>query len=849
MWAIFIELIIPTANEFINDLNSTLVKVSNEDKHCYISGDFNFDLLKCNDEHIINDFLSSFYNYNMYPLIDRPTRITPTTATLIDNIFTNVLTHKIKSGVVVADLTDHFPVYQCTTTVSCRDNTHFVKRSRLFNKIRVQNFSNDIKLVNWDLVLNSVSADDAYNHFITDFTKVYNNHFPFKSSRISKSVKRKIPRKPWITTAIVKSIHRKEKLYKKYVSNPSEDRKAVYITYRNKLTTLIRNSKRNYYADKLNELKHNAKQTWKVLNNILGRNNKPSISPHFKIGSSYVSDPTIIADHFNSYFVNIGPKLANDIPSSNVTFHQFLLKATSPNNSFFLSPTNYDEIISICKILKSDSSPGHDEIKPDIVKLVADSIAHPITHIFNLSFQSGSIPDTLKLAKVTPIFKKGEKDLFSNYRPISILPVFSKILERLVHQRLYSFISRFHLLHNNQFGFRPNLSCESALLSAYNHIISKLDRKEHVLGIFLDLSKAFDTIDHTILFAKLHHYGIRGIALEWFRNYLTNRMQYVSFNGQNSSHSNIYCGVPQGSILGPLLFILYINDLVYSSKHCNMILYADDTNMLFSHSDLHRLADCINIDLSYVSKWFKANKLSLNTNKSNYMIFRNRFDSRTFPDLDILIDNDPICRVSCTKFLGVLVDDRLTWNNHTMMVANLVSKYSGILFKLKSFLHVDILFSLYKSLVLPHIMYCNLIWADKNNCNLDIIHRKQKRIIRLCSNANFLDHTAPLFANLDTLTVYDLHRLSVGSFMFKFKNSMLPDMFSNYFVTARTIHNYGTRHSDSLRPYNFNTNLARNTIRREGAILWNGIDDHICNSKSLNVFKSIYKQKLISNYI
>ncbi len=836
-------------DSFINDLNTTLTKISRENKHCYISGDFNFDLLKCNDVHVINDFLSVFYNYNMYPLIDRPTRITPSSATLIDNIFTNVFNHKITSGVIIADLTDHYPIYQSTSSVFRQDNNYFNKQSRLFNKNRIDNFCNDISLVNWDFVLHSDTTNDAYDTFMCKFMEIYNIHFPYRSSRVSNSARRRnIPRKPWITSAIVKSIRRKEKLYKKYVSCPNDLHKAAYVSYRNKLTALIRISKRNYYADKLNEFKYNSKQTWKLLNNILGRCNKSIISSRFRIGSSYVSDPTTIANNFNSYFVNVGPNLAREIPATDIDFHHFLQNVASPRNSLFLSPTNYDEIISICKSLNSDSSPGHDDIKPDIVKKVANFIAHPLAHIFNLSFNSGLIPDTLKVAKVVPIFKKGEQDSFSNYRPISILPIFSKILERLVHKRLYNFISKFNLLHKNQFGFRPNLSCEMALIQAYNYIVTNLDAKNHTLGIFLDLSKAFDTINHDILFSKLDHYGVRGLAFEWFRNYLSNRMQFVSFSGHNSSHSNISCGVPQGSILGPLLFIIYINDLIHISNFSNMVLYADDTNILFSHPNLNQLIYHANNELDNISTWFKANKLSLNTDKSNYMIFKNRFDNRRYDDLDIVINGNRISRVGKTKFLGVIVDDCLTWNQHTANVANLVSKYSGILYRLKMFLHADILFSLYKTLVLPHIMYCNLIWADKNNSNLVTIHRKQKRIIRLCTNANYLDHTPPLFASLDTLNIYDLHKLSVGLFMYKFKNNMLPHNFSNYFIVAGNIHDYVTRSSNSYRPQCFNTNLAMNSIRRQGALLWNDIDEGVRNSPSHKIFKRMYKQSLISTY-
>jgi hypothetical protein len=646
----------------------------------------------------------------------------------------------------------------------------------------------------------------------------------------------------------VKSIIRKDKMYKKYVNKPTESNKKMYVNYRNKLTSLIRISRRNYYTDKLEESKHDTKQTWNVLNNILGRHTRTPISSRFKVGNSHITDPQTIANQFNNYFTNVGSNLARDIPAVNIDYNHFLKNVASPCNSLFLTPTDSDEVVKICSTLKSSSSTGHDDIKPDIVKSVIDSIAQPLAHIVNRSFITGIIPEPLMIAKVIPIFKKGEQDVFSNYRPISILPFFSKIFERLVHKRLYAFISRHQLLHSNQFGFRPKMSCEMALLEAYNNIVSNLDKKNHTLGIFLDLSKAFDTIDHDILLFKLSHYGIRGVALDWLRNYLIRRMQFVSFNGQNSTHLKTNCGVPQGSILGPLLFIIYINDLVDTSISSNMILYADDTNLLFSHSDLNQLVDHVNSDLINITNWFKVNKLSLNINKSNYMIFKNRYSNRNYEDLNIFIDKNRITRVPYVKFLGVTVDECLTWNNHTVHIANLVSKYSGILFRLKPYLSINILFSLYNTLVLPHLMYCNLIWADSNNTHLDIIHRKQKRIIRLCTNAGFLEHTPPLFARLNTLTIKDLHNLSVATFMYKFKNNMLPENLSSLFATVKSIYTHGTRSSNLYRPHHFVTNLAMNTIRRQGPLLWNGLDAHIRASTSLNIFKNVLKRRAILLY-
>ena len=229
----------------------------------------------------------------------------------------------------------------------------------------------------------------------------------------------------------------------------------------------------------------------------------------------------------------------------------------------------------------------------------------------------------MKIAKVVPIYKKGESLDTSNYRPISLLSSISKILEKIVYSRTIKFIRSFDLLSNSQFGFRQKHSTTHAILYLINHIATAVDDHLHTLGIFLDLSKAFDTIDHEILLSKLSHYGIRGKALEWFRSYLTGRKQFVSLNGTNSNFKNITCGVPQGSLLGPLLFILYINDFQNSSNLLSFILFADDTSVFFSHKNPNTLVDTVNTELSRIHEWICCNKLSLNVLKTHGMFFSN----------------------------------------------------------------------------------------------------------------------------------------------------------------------------------------------------------------------------------
>ena len=618
--------------------------------------------------------------------------------------------------------------------------------------------------------------------------------------------------------------------------------------YKNKLTSVIRASKKQYYCNLLDVHKHDLKKTWGVLNDLLGNRRKKPLPDSFVFNGSVVSDSQNISDGFNDFFVNIGPNLASKIPVTPTEFKDFLSSVPSPMNSLFLSPTDGQEIVDICSKFKNGTSSGFDNIKPDIVKTVINFIKTPLCHVFNLSISSGIVPDELKVARVVPIHKSGDATSCNNYRPISVLPVFSKIFESIIHKRLYNFLERHNLLKNCQFGFRKKLSSYMALLNAYDKVARDLDQGLHTMGIFLDLSKAFDTIDHRILLAKLHHYGVRGSAFEWFKSYLSNRTQFVSFNEFNSSYRNIECGVPQGSVLGPLLFIIFLNDIAFSSDKFSFVTYADDTNVIVSHANLSDLITIVNQELSNLSVWFKANKLSLNIDKTNYMIFKNRHSNRIYDDLNICIDGRKISKVSHTKFLGVLLDESLTWSNHTSNIVNILSKYCGILYRLREVLPSKALFSLYNTLVFPHLIYCNLIWADSNNTNLHSIHLKQKRILRLCSNSHWLEHTPPLFKKYNTLTIYDIHKLTLCSFMYNFKSNNLPDVFTDYFIQNRSIHNYHTRISALYRPYHFNYDLARNSIRRQGPLLWNTIKDEFKNAKSLHVFKRKYKTYLLSFY-
>ena len=426
-------------------------------------------------------------------------------------------------------------------------------------------------------------------------------------------------------------------------------------------------------------------------------NNKSNISK-IRSHNDIIEDPNNIANIFNNHFSTIGANLAKEIPPSEKNCSDFLGKS-NPNSIFFTPTTRY-EIIDIVSTLKNNKSAGHDEINNYILKGVILSIADPLEYIFNESLLTGQVPEQMKIAKVIPLFKKGDHLDTSNYRPISLLSTLSKILERIIYKRTINFLKTHNVLTNSQFGFRKNHSTIHALLNFVDKVAHAIDDYSHMIGIFLDFSKAFDTINHKILLYKLSHYGIRGKALEWFRNYLKNRKQYVSLNQNNSSLKEIENGVPQGSLLGPLLFIVYINDFSRSSDILSFILFADDSNVFFSHKNPDCLIETVNSELKKVTQWIRANKLSLNIQKTKYMLFSNTLN--TLPT-DVIFDDTPLEKVAYTKFLGITVDNKLSWKFHIDNICKTISRNIGIIHRLKFYIPVSSLLMLYSSLILPYI--------------------------------------------------------------------------------------------------------------------------------------------------
>jgi hypothetical protein len=562
-----------------------------------------------------------------------------------------------------------------------------------------------------------------------------------------------------------------------------------------------------------------------------------------------VKEPKDIANKFNEFFINIAPNLANKIPpmpaGASITDPM-----PNPNpQSIFIEPCTENEIMNITNSLKNSKGIGLDGYSVKVVKSIINSIAHPLCKIFNQSFQTGIFPDKLKHARVTPIFKSDDKLLVGNYRPVSVLPVFSKILEKLMHKRLMSFIKKHNIiLCENQYGFREEHSTYMALLNLIDHISQEMDKKNYSIGIFLDLSKAFDTIDHTILLKKLNIYGIRGVAQSWLANYLSGRTQCVSIGDDRSSHSLVTCGVPQGSILGPLLFILYINDIVRTSHILNFVMFADDTNLFLSHKNLSHLISNTNKELSKISNWLKLNKLSLNVKKTHYILFHCR-QKKITNNIQVKMDMNIIEQVKFTKFLGVIINENLTWNDHIDILKNKINKNLGVIRKVSHVLPCEVLYTLYNTLIHPYLDYCNIAWASRPNTKLDELFRLQKKALRIIAKRKWNDHTSPLFKSKSILKLYDLNKLQVACFVYKGVRNLLSPSFHNYFTVNSVVHEHDTRISSSIHLLQSRTCVRQSSIKIHGTKIWNSIPQTTRQSLSVHIFKRKLKLSLLLQYI
>ena len=414
-------------------------------------------------------------------------------------------------------------------------------------------------------------------------------------------------------------------------------------------------------------------------------------------------------------------------------------------------------------------------------------------------------------------------------------------------KRLNVFLQENSIICNNQYGFRPGLSTEDSLIAIIETIKKTIEEKKYGCGVFIDLKKAFDTVNHQILLHKLEHYGIRNESLSWFESYLKDRQQYVTINKTNSSILNIKCGVPQGSVLGPLLFLLYINDLPNVSKKLKIFLFADDTNIYLDSNDPNTLEKEMNKELQKLYDWLGINRLSLNLTKTNFLLFHSI--NKTKASITIKINKKAIEEVKYVKYLGVLIDSHLSFKYHIDELNKKIARSAGILYKLKHFVTPKILTNVYYAIVYPFLLYGIIIWGSACKTFLSPIHLLQKKIVRLITSEGPYTHSPPLFQQVKLLNIFDIHRLKLGKFVYEIFNNQNPMLIE--FNKSSNIHYHETRYASGGNLYvNYNrtTKYGLNNIQTLGRKMWTSIPTNIQISASSSIFKKRYKEFLITLY-
>ena len=846
-------------NVFIEELSYTLSSLENNNNQLILAGDFNINLLKLNDNEIYSNFFDTLVSHSLYPQITLPTRFTRTNGTLIDNFFCKLSKYTLEStaGILTKQFSDHQPYFMLLNITQVTESHPKFIKIKIVSEQAMTNVKYEIRSdVLYDKLNKSLNADTNINYEIIhdEIARAKNKCMP---SKIVKFNKYKHKKSSWITQGLLKSIRYRDQLYKKLkLTNPNSPNydtiKTNLKTYNLILKQNIHSAKQIYYETCFHHFRNDIRNTWKTINEILTKNQtKHKLPTVFKENGTYITDNINIANKCNTFFTNVGQKIAKDIQyDGNKNYSYYLNKQINSTFTF----KNIDEIIVKKTInnLPTKNSCGYDDISSKLLKVIATVIIKPLTLLINQVLNTGIFPDKLKIAKVIPIYKKGDPQLFENYRPISLLPTISKVLEKIIHKQLSSYFEEYGLFFPNQYGFRPKHSTEYAALELIDRIINKMDLNEIPIDIFLDLSKAFDTIDHTILLHKLKYYGLEQSTLRLFESYLKNRKQYTEIEESKSEILPLTIGVPQGSILGPLLFIIYINDFSESTKKFDFIIYADDTTLsstINSFNNEHRNVDTqtlINDELSKIIEWLNINKLSLNKNKSKYMIFH--MHKKDIPSFSLKLGNTNIEKVYDFNYLGLTVDTNLNWKKHTEKVANRCSKKIGVLNRLKYVLPLCIKTMLYNTLILPHITYGIMVWGYQRNR----LNKIQKKAIRIITSNRYNSHTEPLFKQLNMLKLEDLLKLQQLKFYFKFNESSLPVYLQNWDITTNAhVHNYNTREYACIHTFKVKHEFAKKCLKYNLPKLINDTPERVkdkINTHCLQGFINYGKNDMIHKY-
>ena len=819
--------------------------LESEGKEIILLGDTNCDVAPAHDASLSSDFpnntkrILEFYNsFGLKQLISEPTRETTDTSTIIDHIAVSNPSNVVESGVIKCSISDHNLVYMTRKFRGSVKAKHKMIRSRQMKNFDKDLFLQDLASYDWQSIVNNAgSVDDAVNKWSELVSLVIEKHAPIRERRVTERFC------PWITPSLKKLFKTRDKLKVKAVKMRSEILMSAYKQVRCKANNLNRKMKREYFSNKLESCEGNIKETWKTVNQLINKRSKTTNILSIKEDEKVISNPQDIAETMNHFFCNVGKDLSDKIPATKNPLLNGDFGDRIVSCSFSFSPLNNAKVLKAFSKVKTSNGFGTDMISSFFLKTGIEILAPSLVQLFNWSLSVGHFPDNWKTARVAPIFKKGSTDDKSNYRPISVLPVVSRLFEKLVFDQLYSYFNNNKLIFSDQSGFRSLHSTLTSLLRCTNDWYLNIDKGLYTAAVYIDLKKAFDTVDHEILLSKLKYYGVEGKEFRWFHSYLANRRQFCRVNGQISSTEPINCGVPQGSCLGPLLFLVYINDLPKCLKHSHVSMYADDTSIYFASNSVSEINEAINADLAALKLWLQGNKLSLNVAKTEGMIIGSRGKLKKLTSSDSVkpqfkIENVDIKMAEDTKYLGVQVDQQLKWSSQLASLTSKISRGIGLLRYSKRYVPASTVKQMYKSLVEPNFRYCCPVWGNVGETSLTKLQTLQNRAARIVTGSRYDQSALPLIRALGWPTVRELLDLETLKMVFKSLNGDAPSYMSDMFTRVSETTSRVLRNSNiNLRTPMLRTSAGQGCFSFRGASLWNGLQNELKGAPTIKKFQ------------
>ena len=826
-------------DEWLDDFTQMMDVVQLSNRNVLLQGDFNFNLLEPQPT-----WQSTFALFGLSQLVNKPTRIASTTASLLDHIYTNNTSLFTNVEVPQNSISDHFPTI-CTwksKPPKPSKNGHTTIVYRIFKHFNKEAFFHDLNIAPFNNVFNTSDPEQALDTFYCTILPVINKHAPLRKKRVKSAV---LP--GWLTPDIsAAQKHRDQlklklrQLYKDNINLTKSQKKMEiekaaqeYRKQRNRVTYLVRASQKAYFSKMISDNKDTA-SLWKGINYVTQKSRS-------KPRNNYAWSP----DSFNSHFLHLAESVLDeniscndyDVPSSLLNFCQHRLPS---NASFHIPLIGVHEVGALISNLQNKKSMGPDKISPSLLKLSLPYVVEPLTYIYNLCIKHSIMPTALKTAQVLPLPKSKDISDLNNFRPISLISVLSKPLERHIHKHLMAYLGNHKLFYPLQSGFRPHHSCQTALTHLCDTWLSAVNQQKLTGAIFLDLKKAFDLVNHKILAKKLSVYLCNSTSLSFFESYLENRSQFVLTNGIFSSTEKVTRGVPQGSVLGPLLFCIFINDLPLSISDplVSCDLFADDTTLHASANNVIHIQNSLQSGLNDISKWCTFNQMIVHLQKTKCMVITSRQKHQIQPlTLNLSIDNNPIEQVHTHKVLGVIIDDELKWGKHIESLSKKLARSIFLLNRLKSYIDSDARKIFFNAHCLSHINYASTVWscaAQNHLVKLNSLYKRAAKIIL----PNPMLSTLQKQAALDILPLNKQLEFYKLMSVFKTRLKLTPDYVANLLIKSNRYNSINYL----LPPTRID--LFKTSFSFSGAHAWNSLPIPLKSCFSLSNFKTNLRRYL-----